>query len=251
MFGQRGLFTQQNVEKRRVMSVREWADLCAKDELRAPGLDEVGLHARANVNVKTRTKRKSIKKRESETAEPDLHPDEAQDTAIKTEEEESGSNAAEHLAAHALASPPDSAGGPSTPAPICEVVDGEREELTGEGKSANEDVASGTTELETPGQSSEQSEHKAEEEEEEGQDEKPKRKARRAQTREAREANLAERAARDEEFLKTFDPRQDWLPAKMKPDDYTPEFCKELERRFWRNCGLGKPAWYGADMQGL
>ena len=39
MFGQRGLFTQQNVEKRRVMSVREWAELCAKDELRAPSLD--------------------------------------------------------------------------------------------------------------------------------------------------------------------------------------------------------------------
>ena len=87
-----------------------------------------------------------------------------------------------------------------------------------------------------------------EEPEEEG---KPKPKGRRnPHTKEAREAALAERAAKDEAFLENFDPHSDWLPPNTTSFDYTPEFCKELERRYWRNCGLGRPAWYGADMQG-
>jgi hypothetical protein len=76
---------------------------------------------------------------------------------------------------------------------------------------------------------------------------KPKRKW---QTREMREAHLAERAAADASFLKSFNPRTDWLPPNTRSEDYTPEFCKDLERRFWRNCGFGSPAMYGADMEG-
>ncbi|KAG2135583.1 JmjC domain, hydroxylase-domain-containing protein [Suillus cothurnatus] len=68
-----------------------------------------------------------------------------------------------------------------------------------------------------------------------------------AQSREVREA---ERSAKDAAFLKTFDPHKDWLPPCTTADDYTVEFCQKLERQFWRNCGLGKPAWYGADTQG-
>ncbi|KAJ3012006.1 hypothetical protein NUW54_g1999 [Trametes sanguinea] len=63
MLGQGGLFQQQNIEKRRVMSVREWAELCAKEDLRAPGVEEVGLHARA-ANGATRRTRRSRKHRE-------------------------------------------------------------------------------------------------------------------------------------------------------------------------------------------
>jgi len=70
MLGRGGLFRQENVEKRRIMSVREWSELCAKEELRAPGVDDIGLHARAtNGSVKPRARR-ARKKRESETAEP-------------------------------------------------------------------------------------------------------------------------------------------------------------------------------------
>ena len=61
---------------------------------------------------------------------------------------------------------------------------------------------------------------------------------------------MAEKAARDAAFLESFDTKTSWLPPNTQPDDYTPEFCKELERQYWRNCGLSKPAWYGADMQG-
>ena len=81
-------------------------------------------------------------------------------------------------------------------------------------------------------------------------DHEPKRKGRRVPTREEKEASMAEKAARDAAFLESFDTKVDWLPPNTSPDDYTPEFCKELERQYWRNCGLGKPAWYGADMQG-
>ena len=81
-------------------------------------------------------------------------------------------------------------------------------------------------------------------------DHEPKRKGRRVQTREEKEANMAEKAARDAAFLESFDMKTGWLPPSTRPEDYTPEFCKELERQYWRNCGLGKPAWYGADMQG-
>lgn len=52
------------------------------------------------------------------------------------------------------------------------------------------------------------------------------------------------------EFYSDFDPHSSWLPAGTKPSDYTPEACRNLERSFWRSCGIGTPAWYGADMQG-
>ena len=83
MLGQGGLFQQQNIEKRRLLSVREWFELCAKDEFRVPGVDEVGLHARANNGTawtRRRTRRAttnpraSVDVRMSETAEPESHP---------------------------------------------------------------------------------------------------------------------------------------------------------------------------------
>jgi len=61
---------------------------------------------------------------------------------------------------------------------------------------------------------------------------------------------MAEKMAQDAAFLESFDMKTSWLPPNTLSEDYTPEFCKELERQYWRNCGLGKPAWYGADMQG-
>lgn len=77
-------------------------------------------------------------------------------------------------------------------------------------------------------------------------DEKPKARGRRNQTKEQKEANRA----RDLAFVDEFDPRKDWLPPGTKPSDYTVEFCQELERTYWRNLGIGRPAWYGADSQG-
>ena len=61
---------------------------------------------------------------------------------------------------------------------------------------------------------------------------------------------MVKRTQLDEAFLKDFDPHSDWLPPNTKPYDYTPEFGSTLERKYWRNCGLGRPAWYGADTTG-
>ena len=59
MLGRAGLYRQQNIEKRKVMSVREWSELCAKDDLRAPGVDDVELKAAADsVGERRRRRRK-------------------------------------------------------------------------------------------------------------------------------------------------------------------------------------------------
>jgi hypothetical protein len=58
------------------------------------------------------------------------------------------------------------------------------------------------------------------------------------------------KVAQDGAFMETFDPMTGWLPPGASPDDYTPDFCRMLERLYWRSCGIGKPALYGADMAG-
>ncbi|ORX36366.1 hypothetical protein BD324DRAFT_591650 [Kockovaella imperatae] len=51
-------------------------------------------------------------------------------------------------------------------------------------------------------------------------------------------------------WYENFHPDSDWLPKETRSEDYTPEACASLERRFWKNMGLGEPSWYGADLQG-
>ncbi|TFY57769.1 hypothetical protein EVJ58_g6826, partial [Rhodofomes roseus] len=147
-------------------------------------------------------------------------------------------------AEQSLASPPNSAA--ALPTPPAAEPSAEAPHATNQQDTANEQVA----EEDAPHEDEELAE-KQEEEEEEEEVKQPKGKRKRAtQSRQAREASLADRAAKDKVFLESFDPHSDWLPSNTTPFDYTPDFCKELERRYWRNCGLGKPAWYGADMQG-
>ena len=258
MLGQGGLFQQQNIEKRKTLSVREWAELCARDELRAPGVDEVGLHARANnAGARSRTRRATSRRsvtananmaagaggsaRESETAEPDGRHAGA---TVKREEGEERVPPECVDPASALLSPPHS----NRTSPV---ENGER-------------VASGSRVKASSGR------HPMAQEEEEGSEEevagpvdeevkppvdeevKPnvQRKVRTTRAREAREARLAEVADKDRQFLESFDPHTSWLPPNTQASSYTTEFCKELERRYWRNCGFGRPPWYGADMQG-
>ncbi|KAI0641835.1 hypothetical protein C8Q79DRAFT_299359 [Trametes meyenii] len=244
MLGQGGLFQQQNIEKRRVMSVREWAEMCAKEDLRAPGVDDVGLHARATNGSAKRRTRRGRKNRDSETVEPDLHPG---PVAIKQEEDE---GAGLEAAAKTLVSPPNSN---RTLSP----------EQVGTSATVAEPQLATTTSIDVA-ETMESRHPLAEEDEEEDEnpkqeeadqigeeDIKPKSRGRRApKTREDREAMMAELVVKDREFLQSFDPLTAWLPPKTENARYTTEFCKELERRYWRNCGFGKPAWYGADMQG-
>ncbi|KAF5383444.1 hypothetical protein D9757_006174 [Collybiopsis confluens] len=167
MLGQTGLFRQQNVEKSKTMSVREWAELCGQPDFRAPSVEELGLHGRAlTVSAKTRKSRKS-----------------KIDTQVRVKEEPVDDG---------LSAPPS---------------------LSGSATAGQEEI-------------------------------KPKfRNGKRKLTD-------SERLSKDAAFLETFDPDVDWLPFSTKPEDYTPEFCAKLERQYWRNLGLGKAPWYGADTQG-
>lgn len=251
MMGHGGLFRQQNIEKRKIMSVREWAELCAKEELRAPGVKDVGLHARAtNGTVKTKPRRGRRKTREPETAEPEVTPA----VMVKEEDDEDSLRISvarvidEEATSKSLNSPLASAAAELTPITPSDTTpaDEAREEP------ATTPVAADSVAHSSPPPPAVEENDVVDSKEEDARDGAPKRKGRRhAQTREAREAALAERAEKDKEFLAHFDPHKDWLPPNTTNDDYTPEFCKELERRYWRNCGLGKPAWYGADMAGM
>ena len=232
MLGHGGLFRQQNVEKRRVFSVREWAELCNKEDRRAPGIDDIGLHyARRNAPPpppKTRAKK-------GERSKPNV-------TKAAT---------AGPVSTSAVAENPSSSNG-DVPTPL-QSPSNNLMLHSPENLSSCEPLLEHPTNvssLPTPERLKEEEEENTDDDEggeSKPQTAKPKRKW---QTREMREAHLAERAAADAAFLKSFNPQTDWLPPNTRSQDYTPEFCKDLERRFWRNCGFGTPAMYGADMEG-
>ena len=228
MMGRAGLFRQQNIERRKFMSVREWSELCAKEEMRAPSVAETDLHARATngaarPSATTTTRRSGRRKtRGTETAEPEIIPE-----AIVKEERADDDHEAVNVAC---------------------VTEDNSEKSPSETLAA---LAEEDTSVVQPDTLDSAHVPAAEDDEHEHDEDKQITKGRRnGNSRKAREAALAQRAAKDKVFLEGFKPHDDWLPDNTKAEDYTPEFCKELERRYWRSCGLGKSAWYGADMAG-
>ncbi|PPR01540.1 hypothetical protein CVT24_001851 [Panaeolus cyanescens] len=209
MFGSGGLFRQENIEKRKNMSIREWAELCSKEDFRAPGVQEVGLTARsANTTVRQKVQKKG-KGKASQKADGNAEAGPSK-VMVKEEPMEDNSPLSDRST---VVTPPSTE---LTPPPAKAVSSKKK------GKAAKR-----------------------------VKEETPKVKTKRATvTRAVRTAREAEKSALDQQFLETFDPREDWLPPNTKPEDYNAEFCQVLERRYWRNCGLGKPAWYGADTQG-
>ncbi|KAL1673195.1 hypothetical protein EV122DRAFT_223189 [Schizophyllum commune] len=173
--GGTGRFRQQNIEKRRSMSVREWVELCSKDGYHAPSASEVGLH---HAPVAGKAKRRVSRRATTETEATD----------VKEEDE----------AINVPASPP--------------ITDSH---AAGSPKEEDEDT-----------------------------------KTSRPHRRKTHKQVADEKAVKDVAFMAKFKPHQDWLPFGMQPSNYTPEYCKELERHYWRNCGMGKSPWYGADTQG-
>ncbi|PBK62661.1 JmjC-domain-containing protein [Armillaria solidipes] len=196
MQGRAGLFRVENMMRRKYMSVREWVEMCNKEDYRAPGVHEVGLHGRSGVQAKTRRSKRFSGNVKAESA------DSEDQVVIKEEPNET----------HRIYD--DGPGSANAPIVI-------------------EPLQSTILDPSTPAE------------------EQPKTSAKRPPGRKKTTMEkAAERSARDAAFLKTFDPYTHWLPPGTTPSDYTPEFCHILERQFWRSCGLGKPAWYGADSQG-
>lgn len=230
MLGRGGLFRQENVEKRKVMSVREWAELCSKEEFRTPGVEDVGLHARS-----LRADFKLANKRRPRPASRKMEASDLYESRASLVNEELSGVSTETQSEPI--SPPPSVGNPQTPNTSSVDPQLMEPDFIGEDQDVDPDDGGGAAILSANSSASQ---------------EKSKSKGKRvAQTREAREASLAERATKDRAFLEVFDPRRDWLPPNTVNDDYTLEFCQKLERQYWRNCGLGKSAWYGADMQGV
>lgn len=204
MLGHGGLFRQENIEKRKFMSVREWVELCNKDEFRAPGVHDVGQRTRRTGGAASAPRtRRAKKKNEAGSAGPDV-------VTVKAEPMDEVNQLAE--------------AGPSISATV-----------TPPSSTPADNSAEGRTRPQTRRTTSDTPIG-----------EKPRTRARRNQTKEQREANHA----RDATFVDGFDPSNDWLPPGTKPSDYTVEFCQELERTYWRNLGIGRAAWYGADTQG-
>jgi hypothetical protein len=54
----------------------------------------------------------------------------------------------------------------------------------------------------------------------------------------------------DMKWYEEFHGKTAWLPKDTTQEDYTPENCLTLERKFWKTLGTGQPSWYGADLQG-
>jgi hypothetical protein len=232
MLGCGGLFRQQNVEKRRVFSVREWAELCNKEDRRAPSVEDISLHhaRRAAPPPPPRTRAKKRERAKADVTKP----------------------AAPGPVSIPVNNAASSADAPTSPEFLQH--DGASEVASSPVNLSPSDPQSGhptdVHSLPTPERLKEEEEDS--DDDNEGRDEKPTtaKPKRKWQTREMREAHLAERAAADAVFLESFNPRTDWLPPNTRLEDYTPEFCKSLERRYWRNCGFGAPAMYGADMEG-
>jgi hypothetical protein len=197
MIGRGGLFRQENLEKRKFMSVREWVELCRTDDLRAPGVHEVGKRKRRSNVLPPVARTRRAKKKNEITASADV-------AKVKGEPIDQGHQSGETGAV----TPPSSVAVANSP--------------------------------------DEQTRHQIHNATSCPIGEKPKPRGRRNQTKEQRVANHA----RDAAFVDDFDPHKDWLPPDTKASDYTLEFCQELERDYWRNLGLAKPAWYGADSQG-
>ena len=83
MLGRSGLYHQQNIEKRKIMSVRELAELCSKDDFRAQGIDDIGL--RIAVDSANENKRRS-KRRGSNVNAPCGSTDDIADVKVEDDE---------------------------------------------------------------------------------------------------------------------------------------------------------------------
>lgn len=233
MNGSEGMYHQKNMEKRRTYSVREWADLSMRTDLRAPTRDELGRNANPNPNGTMATRTRGTRSGRASRANGEHVTATALEEAASRlptpapEDNEGGKEAGtpgdgEHRSIKAKSEPPE---------------DEDEDEAAEDEKGIKSLPTPPGTVADSPGESH---------------DNKTDEKADAAATARSRKrARLEERHAKDEEWLKTFDPATHWLPPGLKAEDYNPEFCQLLEKVYWRSCGLqGKKPMYGADLEG-
>ncbi|KAF8576317.1 hypothetical protein K439DRAFT_676101 [Ramaria rubella] len=245
MLGRGGLFRQQNMEKRRVMSVREWAELCAKDDLRAPTIQEAQGGRRYSVNVPSSRRRRA--RAPATLGEPQNESENGNENENENENENGDENDGKNENKNGNENGNRDVN--ENENDVCVYDDGAREQsVDGDGDTSmqdNDDTKPSTpsadpaASLPTPPHTTSPSDPTPPEEA--STSTPAKRTA--AERKEAKEAL-------DTAFLASFEPHKHWLPQGMTAADYTPEFCRVLERLYWRNCSLGRAPWYGADMKG-
>lgn len=242
MVGSAGLFRQNNMEKKRHMSVREWFDQCKRDDLRAPRMSEVELKhtdgARGR-ELRTRRRRNLKRGKEQEQEQEEEH------ETVKTEPEATSMAGGTNEL--------DQAHGSLDSVQVQEDVDEEMAESHDDIVVDDTPMEDSTTVPHTPASQALDIRETPEPSVTNGTPapESATKPKRRTQTKGERDVAHANRANLDSRFLKAFNPHKDWLPEGMKPEDYSNDFCAKLERRYWRNCGLGRHPWYGADMAGM
>ena len=251
------------------MSVREWAEMCAKDELRTPGVDDVALkvaeaetsNARPGRRGKGRGKKNEVVVVKAEEVEEEVSP------AMRALREESPLTEMDDLSEHGedVVDEDHDGAHPRTPSVALshfsehdehqdEDEEGHGDDEHNDGHEHNEDDEEHEENVaqETPATPAKRKTKRKSRTRFSKPKPKPKvsRPMRFSQTRAGRAAALERREQLDSVFFTTFDPVADWLPPNTSPHDYTNEFCAKLERKFWRNIGLGRAAWYGADSSG-
>lgn len=234
MDGSGGMYHQKNMEKRRAYSVREWADICMKSDLRAPTREELGRLANPDAPARARKMRARRRTRANDdhvtvgddeedrlpTPAPEEH--EVEDA----EDEPTTPVLAEESSVKARSEPPE---------------DDDDDEQPDDEKGVDSLPTPPHTVIDSPSETPEKLDEKLDE----AVEAKEAAKA-------AKKAKIAAKRAKDMEWLNDFDPSTHWLPPGLKPEDYDPDFCQLLEKAYWRSIGLqGKRRpMYGADLEG-
>ncbi|CED84781.1 DNA damage-responsive repressor GIS1/RPH1, jumonji superfamily [Phaffia rhodozyma] len=226
MKGRAGLFRVQNVERKKPLSVKEWYQKCALPNFATPLLKETDRSERPTTSVMKRRRNK-----------------------------QSGDPATDELATKPSSIPIASSVDYPEPATLTRMDEGRTQPSSGLiavsasvasnlGPSASSPTST-STQLPTSNLTSEpvqtqitsvDSENVASVAESVSQKEQG--------------SNVNNEPVEVDPFYDTLLNDQPWLPRDSKQEDFTPEVCKEIERKFWRGLGLGDSAWYGADLRG-
>lgn len=255
MVGISGLFRQQNIEKRRVYSLREWVELGMSDDFRTPGKEEVQRDLKrgvAGTGRRPRTK-KGLAEASIASSSPASFVPTPEDNQTATPNESHYAEDLDHSMDTRDTAPDTSA--TNSPREASVLVDSGHSPNKQEQQVAGEPSAPiHTAEGANISNDTQTSDLNPDLSLEAGAQNPPLDAAALQKAALARQRKAARAALKndlDATFINTFDPSTSWLPAGCTEEDYqSPEFVAGLERLYWRSCGVGKAAMYGADLPG-
>ncbi|KAG8808761.1 hypothetical protein FRC17_003793, partial [Serendipita sp. 399] len=220
MVGISGIFRQQNIEKRRVYSLREWFEVGMSEDFRSPGKEEV-YRDRSKMQVRKGRLSKITGESRKTSEAPGFDNETSGGQENRNVTLKSGKKDGDSKVDRQRHSPSAPSKGHEYPHEDGDDTEEEKLEIHNPLPSADEEAIRLAKEQ----------------------------KASLAKERKAARAAL--RSDLDSSFISTFDPTKAWIPPGSEAEDFSsPEFAAALERLYWRNCGVGKPAMYGADMPG-